>query len=94
MVICQNPSHLHRAEDAVLSGLDPVTATNFENNIAGVHSGNMLSKLLMILSILSLLLPLEIGGDRILYSDHRIALFAAASPYGGSAFLSYHDASR
>jgi len=42
---------------------------------------------LMTLSILSLLLPLEIGGDRIPWSDHRIALLFAAALTFGFLFL-------
>lgn len=40
---------------------------------------DFLGALLMTLSILSLLLPLEIGGDRLPWSDYRIALLFAAA---------------
>ncbi|KAH6622024.1 major facilitator superfamily domain-containing protein [Boeremia exigua] len=45
---------------------------------------DFLGATLMTLSILCLLLPMEIGGDRIPWSDHRIfMLFAAALIFGG-----------
>lgn len=49
---------------------------------------DFLGAILMALSILSLLLPLEIGGDRVPWSDYRIALlFAAALIFGGLFLL-------
>ena len=48
---------------------------------------DFLGAFLMTLSILSLLLPLEIGGDRVPWSDHRIALLFAAALVFGIMFL-------
>lgn len=48
---------------------------------------DFLGAILMASSILSLLLPLEIGGDRIPWSDYRIALLFAAALIFGLLFL-------
>ena len=48
---------------------------------------DFLGAILMALSILSLLLPLEIGGERIPWSDYRIALLFAAALFFGLLFL-------
>ncbi|KAJ4343929.1 hypothetical protein N0V95_006531 [Ascochyta clinopodiicola] len=48
---------------------------------------DFLGAIFMTLSILSLLLPMEIGGDRIPWSDHRIALLFAAALAFGVLFL-------
>jgi MFS family permease len=48
---------------------------------------DFLGAILMALSILSLLLPLEIGGERIPWSDYRIALLFTAALFFGLLFL-------
>lgn len=48
---------------------------------------DFLGAILMTLSILSLLLPMEIGGDRIPWSDCRIALLFSAALFFGILFL-------
>jgi MFS family permease len=48
---------------------------------------DFLGATLMALSILSLLLPLEIGGDRVPWSDYRIALLFTAALVFGALFV-------
>ncbi|KAF3034326.1 hypothetical protein E8E12_005202 [Didymella heteroderae] len=48
---------------------------------------DFLGAILMTLSILSLLLPMEIGGDRVAWSDYRIAMLFTAALVFGLLFL-------
>lgn len=62
---------------------------HLDEEIKGSKFGpiDFLGATLMTLRIFSLLLPMEIGGDRVRWSDHRIALLFAAALFFGLLFL-------
>ncbi|KAG9197382.1 hypothetical protein G6514_001644 [Epicoccum nigrum] len=62
---------------------------SLDEEVGGSKLGRVdfLGAILITLSILSLLLPMEIGGERIPWSDYRIALLFTAAPLFGLLFL-------